>query len=163
MKQETDYRKFKEKLANNAAKYTVQTLTKIDNITREAVESALISSGYKVDEHGYYYKYAFSLLNDAIRYAVRIVEEDSVSKAYIAERERAEQMLYGMNNDCFILMIFSNQVSESEKKELLDVAQTDIAILSVIKDHKYSNTFLPVLIDRNSGTGFFLEMKKKHS
>lgn len=128
---------------------------------KQSIRQKLLQHKFLATEEGYYRKRKFSFLKDSVSYYVRITEDVNLQTAINREMDRFDKISGKGKNFCLILFVNMDAVGEREIESLKQAGKTFIAMETVLNPN-LEETVIPVLIDQNSDTGFFLDIGKGH-
>ncbi len=131
----------------------------LENATYEKLLRAMEAEKFTLKDGEYYHKRKFSFAKDIINYFVKCGSYEDLGKTLEAEFQKFENKDYKNKNQCLILFLYSDEVSESDLKKITDVSAQLISIEETVHA-SYFNTVVPVLADRISRKVYFVPTGK---
>ena len=133
--------------------------TVIENATQQKLLGALEAEKFTLKDGEYYHKRKISFTKDVINYFVKCASFEDFGKTLDSEFQKFESRGYKNKNQCLILFLYSDEVSENDLKKLAEVCAQLISIEETVPS-SYFNTVVAVLADRISRKVYFVPTGK---
>lgn len=144
------------------SKYDQLSLTKVRFLTLNEVEEKLQAQNFKKGESRYYKKRKLSFFRDSIHYHVRCIQSINAVGDIEKETRRFEKWSKKPKNSILILIVYAEQISDSEFKFLKHKSKLDIISAKISKNTNQSMG-ITVLVDKRNYDGYYLDIYPKQS
>lgn len=137
-----------------------QELTSLPAMGKTTLQQALSENKFQY-ENGYYYRKKFSFWKDSVRYYIKLTDATDLSGTLDREIDNFNNSDCNGQNACLIIIMYQNGVTEDTRTALKDIS-TNSAIAETVIDPHLNATFLSVVVDSLTGTGYFFDLHKSH-
>ena len=137
-----------------------QELTSLPAMGKTTLQQALSENKFQY-ENGYYYRKKFSFWKDSVRYYIKQTDATDLSGTLDREIDNFNNSDCNGQNACLIIIMYQNGVTEDTRTALKDIS-TNSAIAETVIDPHLNATFLSVVVDSLTGTGYFFDLHKSH-
>ncbi len=152
-------------VAGYVDRYNSLSMARLPGIGSRQAAETLRANGFREIEDGYLHKKDFTFGKDSILYYFRSVPTVTVADSMRAELPRLEQTLaeqgreQAEHSSCLILFLCKNGVTEEDRQSLYGASE-EFKLQETVVPTSAVHTCLPVLVDEDTGEGWFLDMTK---
>ncbi len=147
------------------ARYRDLPLGHLWGVGSSQVLEAVRDNGFQKVEDGYLHKQISTFGKGPICCYIRCVPTVTVADSLFSELQRMDRMMeengreQAKKSDCLYLFLCKNSVTEGDKQSLREAAEGFLLRETVVPVSVF-HTCLPVLVDEDTGEGWFLDMTK---
>ena len=143
-------------LAKQNGRYDALPLTVLSPISPENILAQLTIRRFRQTPEGYLRRKVFSWSKDSITYYAQIAPADDIPSAIASAYQQMNRLEASAQNICLLLFLCKDKLSDTDKTQLRQSAKTFIIAETTVPVQTFQ-TLLPILIERSTTRGYFLD------